>query len=276
VFNDLVVTALAVYLVCSALGGLDDLLKIIRRNSSGLSSWQKLFLQGLVTWFALRFAANNPPVYGLLVDVHWHWFRRLFEPDMALAALGIFYFFVVAGTTNAVNITDGIDGLAITNIMPCLAFFMVLAVCSCDAFAIPGTFLTYIAGAGELAVLCACFIGGCLAFCVFNLSPASIFMGDLGSIGLGGLLAILACMLRVPFILLIVGMNFVIETLSVAAQLTSKRLFKKKIFLMAPIHHHFELKGYTERQIVKVAIALQCIHLLVAFGIIFHGYLRNG
>jgi phospho-N-acetylmuramoyl-pentapeptide-transferase len=147
----------------------------------------------------------------------------------------------------------------------------VVAFYSCDINVASKAHLTYIGGAGEVAVLCACFAGGSLAFTAFNWYPASVFMGDMGAVGLGGLLAGIAILLRQPFILILVGLIFVIETVSVVLQVTSKKIFRRKIFLMAPIHHHFELKGYSERSIVKVVFVLQAICLVAAFFIIFHG-----
>jgi phospho-N-acetylmuramoyl-pentapeptide-transferase len=184
--------------------------------------------------------------------------------------IAIFYFLVIAGTSNGVNVTDGIDGLAITNVIQCLVFFTVTAFYSRDIGIAGKSLLTYISGAGELAVLCACFTGGCLAFVRFNWYPASVFMGDMGAIGLGGLLAGVAILLRQSFALLLVGSIFVVETISVALQITSKRIFKRKIFLMAPLHHHFELSGCSERMIVKVVFVIQALCVTAALYIVFH------
>jgi phospho-N-acetylmuramoyl-pentapeptide-transferase len=268
--NDLVIVCVLFYLACTLFGAIDDLLKIGRGNSVGLTACQKLLLQALLTIVVLCVARQAPPINNLLTHVDWPWFSVTFSPGVALIVMLIFYFLVFAGTSDAVNITDGVDGLAITNIMQCLIFFAVLAFYSCDAGVARKSLLAYIGGAGELAVLCSCFAGGCMAFWRFNAYPASVFMGDMGSMGLGGLLAIVASLLRQPFMLLIVGLFFVIEALSVMLQLTSKRLFHKKIFLMAPLHHHFELKGYAENKIVKVVFWGQALCLLIGFCVIFH------
>ena len=132
--------------------------------------------------------------------------------------------------------------------------------------------LTYSSSAKELAVLCACFAGGCFAFCAFNLHPASVFMGDMGSIGLGGLLAATAILLKIPLILPFIGIIFVMDTLSVILQISTLRLFKRRIFLMSPVHHHFELKGYSERTIVKSAFIIQMIGVIIAYSIIKYGH----
>ncbi|MDR2776952.1 MAG: phospho-N-acetylmuramoyl-pentapeptide-transferase [Puniceicoccales bacterium] len=271
-FNDLVITSLLVYLCCSLLGAADDILKIIKGNSKGVTSGQKLCVQALITGFIFYVASQNPPINHLLTHVHWKWFYDYFDPQIAIAVIVVFYFCVVAGTSNAVNLTDGIDGLAITNIALCFVSLAVCAFYSSNVNITKETMLSYISGSTELAVLCACFAGGCFGFGIFNIHPASIFMGDIGSIGLGGLLAIVACLLRLPFILLAIGVIFVIETLSVMLQVTSKRVFKRKVFLMAPIHHHFELKGFFESEIVKAAFCLQVICILITLFVVFYGY----
>jgi phospho-N-acetylmuramoyl-pentapeptide-transferase len=273
-FNDMVVVTLIVYLFCTLMGAMDDALKIIRENSTGLTAWQKLFLHGLITAFVWYVASKNPPVNNLLTHVDWRWLVGQFDSSTVALLTFAFLFLVIAGTSNAVNITDGIDGLAISSTMQCLFFFGVVAFFSRDFSVAKKSLLTYISGSGELAVLCACFTGGSVAFFAFNMSPASIFMGDMGAIGLGGLLAIVAILLRQPFALVLVGSIFVVETVSVALQVTSKRLFKRKIFLMAPLHHHFELKGHSERAIIRVAFILQTICTVVAFCIVFYGCLR--
>ncbi|MDR1401828.1 MAG: phospho-N-acetylmuramoyl-pentapeptide-transferase [Puniceicoccales bacterium] len=274
-FNDLVIVTIIIYLACTALGALDDAMKLIKGNSKGLTSWQKLLVHGLITYLLWRIVAKNPLLDNLITQVNWRWFVAKFSPGNALVVIFIFYFFVIAGTSNAVNLTDGVDGLAITNVIQCLVFFCVIAFYSRNVNVAGKSLLTYIAGAGELAVLCACFAGGSLAFFRFNLSPAFVFMGDMGAIGLGGLLAIIAILLRQPFVLLLIGSTFVIEAISVTLQVASKRLFRRKIFLMAPLHHHFELKGYSEHTIVGVVFIWQAICLGIAFYITFYEYFKS-
>ncbi|MDR1413892.1 MAG: phospho-N-acetylmuramoyl-pentapeptide-transferase [Puniceicoccales bacterium] len=274
-FNDLVIVALIVYLACTLLGAIDDALKLMRGNCKGLTSWQKLFAHGLVTWLLWYISSKSLPVSDLLTRFDWEWFNGKFNPQDAITLIFIFYFFVIAGTSNGVNLTDGIDGLAITNVVQCLIFFCVLAFYSRNVAVANKSLLTYSAGTSELAVLCSCFAGGSLAFYRFNLYPALVFMGDMGAMGLGGLLAIVAILLRQPFILLLVGSTFVIEAISVTLQVVSKRLFGKKIFLMAPLHHHFELKGFSERTIVRVVMIWQAMCLAAAFYIIFHEYFKS-
>jgi phospho-N-acetylmuramoyl-pentapeptide-transferase len=272
-FNDLVLTILIVYTVCSLLGALDDILKITKGHSTGLTSWQKLFLQALITGMVLWLSKDNPPVGSLLLNVKWKWFHAIFNQQWAFVVLSIFYFFVISGTSNAVNLTDGIDGLAVVNVLMCLIFFGIVAFFSCDGSMINRSLLTYIAGSGEVAVMCSCFVGSCLAFFIFNCHPAIVFMGDVGAIGLGGLLAITASVLRQQFALIFVGVIFITEVLSVMLQMTSKKFFKKKIFLMSPIHHHFELKGYSERGILKSALAIQLVFIFATLLVVFYGHL---
>ncbi|MDR1890596.1 MAG: phospho-N-acetylmuramoyl-pentapeptide-transferase [Puniceicoccales bacterium] len=272
-FNDLLIVSLLIYFLCSLLGAADDALKIIKGNSKGITSRQKLCVQALITGFLFYIASKNPPINDLFVHVHWKWFQSNFDPQIALAIIVVFYFCVIAGTSNAVNLTDGIDGLATINILLCFISLAICAFYSNNVNITRETLLSYVAGSTELAVLCTCFAGGCAAFFFFNVHPASVFMGDIGSIGLGGLLAIVASLLRLPLILLAIGIIFVIETISVMLQLTSKKIFKKKIFLMAPIHHHFELKGFFEGEIVRGAFFIQVIFILTALFVIFYGYI---
>jgi phospho-N-acetylmuramoyl-pentapeptide-transferase len=266
--NDLVIVALSVYLLCTAVGALDDLLKITHANTVGVRGWQKLILLAAITWLLFRTVPPHSPIGNILMHVNWRWFNVAFTPQAATIIVAVFCFFVISGTSNAVNLTDGIDGLAIANIMQCLVFFTVIAFYSCTMVASRHPLMTYIAGASEIAVMCSCFLGGCFVFALFNAHPASVFMGDIGSMGLGGLLAIVAILLRQHFSLLAVGIIFVVEALSVIAQMTAKKFFKGKIFLMSPLHHHFELKGFSERRIVRGAAAIQAICVLATLTIV--------
>ena len=269
-FNDLVIIATCVYLSCTLLGIIDDSLKIFYGSSRGINSLYKLIVPALLVTGLYFIAKHNPPLRHLLTYVDWE-FLSTWTPRTVIIGIAVLYFFVIAGSCNAVNLTDGIDGLAITNIMMCFIFFAFTAYSSCNFKMTEHSMLSYVSGASELYVLCCCFGGACLGFCLFNLHPASIFMGDTGSIGLGGLLAIVAILLRQPFSLLLVGIIFVVEALSVMLQMTSKKIFRRKIFLMSPLHHHFELKGNSERRIVKVSFAIQCLCILITLAIIFYG-----
>jgi phospho-N-acetylmuramoyl-pentapeptide-transferase len=270
-FNSLVIVTVTVYILCTLVGALDDIVKIVMGRSKGLNCWQKLIFQGLITWGVVKLALSDPPLNNLLLHFDWQYFNQ-FEPKDVLWGISIFYFLVLAGTSNAVNITDGVDGLAIANVMLCLLFLGIAAFFSRSVAVASHSLLTYSAGAGELAVLCFCFIGAGLAFALFNCHPASVFMGDMGSIGLGGLLAIVALLLRIPFALLLAGFIFVVEAISVMLQVTSKKVFRRRIFLMAPLHHHFELRGYSEKKIVGAAVLVQLAATAAAFIVVFYGY----
>jgi phospho-N-acetylmuramoyl-pentapeptide-transferase len=226
-------TAIGVYLVavaCALLGFADDYTKIVKRRSLGLRARTKLVVTVVIAlglWWIARHEAHLPDTLRLrIVD---------YQVD-----LGIFYpvliYLVVAGTTSGVNLTDGLDGLA----AGCVAI-VVLAY-------IGITFIT--SGQRDLALLAACLVGACIGFLWFNAFPATIFMGDTGSLGLGGAIAGLAVMTKTEVLLVLLGGIFVVEALSVAIQVFSFQTFRKRVLLMAPIHHHFELLGWSETKII--------------------------
>jgi phospho-N-acetylmuramoyl-pentapeptide-transferase len=226
-------TAIGVFLVavaCALLGFADDYTKIVKQRSLGLRARTKLIVTVVIAlglWWIARHEAHLPDTLRLrIVD---------YQVD-----LGIFYpvliYFVVAGTTSGVNLTDGLDGLA----AGCVAI-VVLAY-------IGITFIT--SGQRDLALLAACLVGACIGFLWFNAFPATIFMGDTGSLGLGGAIAGLAVMTKTEVLLVLLGGIFVVEALSVAIQVFSFQTFRKRVLLMAPIHHHFELLGWSETKII--------------------------
>ena len=215
---------------CALLGFADDYTKIIRRRSLGLRGRTKLLVTVAISlglwWVAVDRA-------GLPTDL------KLWVVDGRIP-LGPFYpvliYLVVAGTTNAVNLTDGLDGLA----AGCAAIVLLAY--------IGITFITN--GQQDLALLCGCLVGACVGFLWFNAFPATIFMGDTGSLGLGGAIAGLAVMTRTEILLVLLGGIFVVEALSVLIQVFSFQAFRRRVFLMAPIHHHFELMDWSETKII--------------------------
>jgi phospho-N-acetylmuramoyl-pentapeptide-transferase len=214
----------------AALGFADDWTKLRKRRSLGVSGRAKLVIQGL-TAIALWLAVTE---YVGLQDT-----LRLRVVDASID-LGLAYpvliFLVLAGATNGVNLTDGLDGLA--------------AGCSAIVF-LTFTAMAFITtGQQDLALLCACLVGACVGFLWFNSFPASVFMGDTGSLGLGGAIAALAVLTKTEVLLIVIGGIFVIEALSVAIQVFAFQRFRKRVFLMAPIHHHFELLGWSETKII--------------------------
>jgi phospho-N-acetylmuramoyl-pentapeptide-transferase len=234
VLSDRDTQSLAVFgvaLGCAAIGFVDDYLKITRRRSLGLSARYKLLLQlGLAVglWYVARHSVGLDSSLELRIS-----HASLDIPD-GLYPLVIFL--VIAGSSNAVNLTDGLDGLA--------------AGC-CAIVLLAYTAITFITtGEHSLSLLSACLVGGCIGFLWFNAFPASIFMGDTGSLGLGGAIGALAVMTQTEILLIITGGIFVIEALSVALQVATFKLLRRRVLLMAPVHHHFELLAWSETKIM--------------------------
>jgi phospho-N-acetylmuramoyl-pentapeptide-transferase len=221
-------------IACALIGFADDYTKIIRRRSLGLRARTKL-LATIAISIGLWLAATEGA--GLQETVR----LRVIDAQIDLAWAGgilylVFVYLVVAGTTSGVNLTDGLDGLA----AGCAAIVLLAYVG-----------ITYITtGQTDLTLLAGCLIGGCVGFLWFNSFPANIFMGDTGSLGLGGAIAGLAVMTKTEILLVILGGIFVLETLSVAIQVFAFQSFRKRVFLMAPIHHHFEMRGWSETKII--------------------------
>lgn len=239
-------------MICSlvgfgAVGLLDDYLKVIRKNPKGLRPIYKFGGQvviALAIGAVLYFNPKDP--YNDMLSIPF--FKRW------LIDLGWFYIpfsvLVIVGSSNAVNLTDGIDGLAIGLVGIALFANMVLVYISGNAKFAQYLQVLYLPGTGELTVICGAMLGAALGFLWFNAYPADIFMGDVGSLGLGGALGTLAVITKHEIVLAVVGGIFVIETLSVVFQVASFKLTGKRIFRMAPIHHHFELKGWHESKVI--------------------------
>ncbi len=231
-----------------AIGWVDDYRKVVHRNPKGLSAKAKYFWQSVIAVIvaaALLNMATTPAETELIVP----FFKTVALP---LGGMGfvILTYFVIVGTSNAVNLTDGLDGLAImptAMISAALAIFAYVA--GNKVFA---GYLGFpsIPGAGELVVFCAAMSGAGLGFLWFNAYPAEVFMGDVGALALGGALGLVAVIVRQEIVLFVMGGVFVLETLSVVLQVASFKLTGNRIFRMAPIHHHFELKGWKETQVV--------------------------
>jgi phospho-N-acetylmuramoyl-pentapeptide-transferase len=229
-------------------GWIDDWRKVVHRNPKGLSAKAKFLWQSVIAVAAVTYLAYNaklPQQTELIVP----FFKTVAIP---LGALGfvILGYFVVVGTSNAVNLTDGLDGLAI---MPTVMIASALAVFAyVSGNAVFARYLNFplISGVGELAVVCGAMAGAGLAFLWFNAYPAEVFMGDVGALALGAALGMVALIVRQEIVLLIMGGVFVVETLSVIIQVGSFKLTGKRVFRMAPLHHHYELKGWKENQVV--------------------------
>jgi phospho-N-acetylmuramoyl-pentapeptide-transferase len=216
-------------IACALLGFADDYTKLVKRRSLGLRARTKLAVTIAIS-LGLWFVASH--------EAHLASTLRLRFIDYQID-LGPFYplliYLVVAGTTSAVNLTDGLDGLA----AGCAAIVLLAYVG-----------ITFLAGDFELAMLSGCLVGACIGFLWFNAFPATIFMGDTGSLGLGGAIAGLAVMTKTEVLLLLLGGIFVIEALSVVIQVVYFQMTRRRVFLMAPIHHHFELKAWSETKII--------------------------
>jgi phospho-N-acetylmuramoyl-pentapeptide-transferase len=264
--NRLVWAALLVTLGYGAIGFADDYLKISKRNSKGLAGKKKLVFQvvvvlavyyGVLTDWQLRTSGAFPWVtIGSLVDLHLSLPfvpARLFHPDLGWLYLP-FMVLVVVATSNAVNLTDGLDGLAIGPTLVSSMTFMVLAYlagATIAGFSLAEYLrIAYIPGAEELGVFCSAIFGAGLAFLWYNTYPASVFMGDVGSLALGGGLGTLAVLTKNEVASAILHGVFLVETVSVIIQVWSFRTTGKRVFRMAPIHHHFELKGWAEPKII--------------------------
>lgn len=231
----------------AAIGWYDDHLKLMLKNSKGLPAKWKYFWQSAIALTAgiyLYSTANFPAETQLIFPFFKY----------AVIPLGLFYivltYFVIVGTSNAVNLTDGLDGLAI---MPAVMVGGALGIFAYVAGNISFSnylVIPYIPGAGELVVFCGALVGAGLGFLWFNTYPAQIFMGDVGALGLGAALGVIAVIVRQELAFMIMGGIFVMETLSVILQVASFKLTGKRIFKMAPLHHHFELKGWPEPRVI--------------------------
>jgi phospho-N-acetylmuramoyl-pentapeptide-transferase len=228
-------------------GFIDDYRKLMRKNSKGLPARWKYFWQSLIGLFAacfLYFTAHSPAETQLLIP-----FFKNASVNLG-AFFIIFSYLVIVGSSNAVNLTDGLDGLAI------LPTVMVAAALGVFAY-LTGNFdfakylsIPFISGAGEVVVFCGAIVGAGLGFLWFNTYPAQVFMGDIGALGLGAALGTIAVVVRQELVLVLMGGIFVMETLSVILQVASFKLTGRRIFRMAPIHHHFELKGWPEPRVI--------------------------
>ena len=234
VLSDRETQSLAVFgvaLGCAAIGFADDFLKITRRRSLGLSARYKLLFQAALAlglWYVARHSVGLDSSLELRIS-----HASLDIPDVLYPLV---IFLVIAGSSNAVNLTDGLDGLA--------------AGC-CAIVLLAYTAITFITtGQHSLSLLSACLVGGCIGFLWFNAFPASIFMGDTGSLGLGGAIGAMAVMTQTEILLIITGGIFVIEALSVALQVATFKMLRRRVLLMAPVHHHFELLAWSETKIM--------------------------
>lgn len=230
------------FIAFGAIGFLDDILKIIHKNNLGLRAYQKMILLLVASGVLAFYGANNVGTSIIMPFANKTWNLGSFYIPFI-----IFYF---AATTNAVNLTDGLDGLASSVTLLVMTFFALVS---------------FAMGEYKIAIFCATTAGALLGFLRYNAFPAAVFMGDTGSLALGGAVAAVAMMLKLPLIVLIVGGIYVLEALSVIIQVTSFKLTGKRVFKMSPIHHHFELSGWHETKVVSMFSIVTTILCLVAF-----------
>lgn len=243
------------------LGYVDDYLKILKKNSDGVSAKMKLLVQTVVgvgiTYLAQKLGVIDGSLYmpffkGPVLDLGM-WYP-------------IFGALVIVGSSNAVNLTDGLDGLAIGPILTSSATFGVLAYAAGHVEISNYLYIPYIEGSGELTVVASALIGAGVGFLWYNTYPAQVFMGDVGSLSLGGVLGVWAVLTKNELLFVLIGGIFVIETLSVIIQVGSYRLRKKRVFKMAPIHHHFELKGWPEPKVIVRFWIVSLVFAILAVG----------
>jgi len=245
--NRFVWVVLLVTIAFGLIGFWDDYLKLVVGNSKGLIARYKYFWQsfaGLGAAIVLYVTAQSPADTTLYVPFFKHF----------VVPLGVFFipltYFVIVGSSNAVNLTDGLDGLAIMPSVLVAGALGVFAYASGNAVFSNYLGIPYLAGAGEVLVICSAIFGAGLGFLWFNTYPAQVFMGDIGALALGAALGVIAVVVRQEIVLFIMGGVFVMETVSVILQVGSFKLRGKRIFRMAPIHHHFELKGWAEPKVI--------------------------
>ncbi len=249
--NHNVLIVFFVFAAYALLGLVDDILKIKYKNNKGVSIVGKLLIQTLIAlvFFYIFMSNGGKPVveislFNLVIPMGW--------------TFGLFILLVLIGTTNAVNITDGLDGLA--GGLSVIAFL---------AFGIVSWGTTWVPGFQDIAIFCFVLVGSLMGFLIFNSKPAKVFMGDIGALSLGGALATVAIITRHEMLLLVVGGVFVIETLSTLIQIIAIRKFKRKILLMAPLHHHFEKLNWEESDIVKLfwSVGFVLAMAAIAYGV---------
>jgi len=232
------------------IGFADDYEKVAKKNSKGIRGWQKMAAQGLLAIFVFLYL-----YYVSSYDNEW---RRLYIPflkssfyfDIGLVTTFLFFGLVITGASNAVNLTDGLDGLAIGCTVSVALTYAIFCYIAGNIRLSSYLLLPFVSGAGELAIFCAALVGAGLGFLWFNCHPARVFMGDTGSLAIGGVLGVIAICVHQELLLVIAGGVFVLEAASVMLQVASFKLTGKRIFAMSPLHHHFELKGWDETQVV--------------------------
>ncbi len=267
--NIWVIVAMFVYAALTAVGFRDDFLKVVRKSRDGISSREKIIWQTLTTVIALAALMLHPESAHKIRELWVPFFKEpvfIFSGILGVLALFVLIFFWLVGFSNAINLTDGLDGLAIGCTITVALVYGLMAYAAGNTKIADYLLISFVPGVGELAIICAALVGAGMAFLWYNSHPAEVFMGDTGSLALGGLIGVIAFMVQQPLTLVIVGGVFVMEAMSVIIQVGWFKYTRKttgtgeRYFLMAPIHHHFQKKGWPETKVVLRfwVISLMC------------------
>ncbi|MEI7435927.1 MAG: phospho-N-acetylmuramoyl-pentapeptide-transferase [bacterium] len=247
--NIFVALTLTTMVLMGMIGFFDDRAKLLGRHSRGVRARTKFWIEVawgiVVTGVLLLHPATSVHARELMVP----FCKAPVVADMGVLLTGLFVTLIIVGATNAVNLTDGLDGLAIGCTGSVATTYLIMAYVAGNVTLAKYLLVPYVPGSGELVVFCACLLGGSLGFLWYNCHPAQVFMGDTGSLALGGAIAMVAISIKQELVLVLVGGVFVMEAVSVILQVASFRLRGKRIFAMAPIHHHFELRKWSETQV---------------------------
>ena len=268
-WNELVVLTLLTVVILAGLGFYDDYAKITRQSSAGATSLVKLTVQTALALFIGAYLWRLPGTSTLITEVHVPFLKHPVLTGAGLAGMAVAVLTIV-GSSNAVNLTDGLDGLAIGCTVIVALVFLIMTYIAGNVIAARYLQVPHVPGAGELTVICAALLGAGLGFLWFNCHPAQVFMGDTGSLALGGALGLIALLIHQPFVLVIAGGVFVAEALSVMLQTGWFKFTRmrtgtgQRIFLKAPLHHHFEVKGWYESQVVARFYIMGIVCALVA------------
>jgi phospho-N-acetylmuramoyl-pentapeptide-transferase len=270
--NVWVIVALFVYTALTAVGFRDDYLKVVRKNRNGISSGAKIFWQTVTTAVALAVLTLHPESGEKIRELWVPFVKHPVIASMPIALLAVFVYLWIVGFSNAINLTDGLDGLAIGCTITVALTYGIMAYAAGNSKIADYLLISFVPGTGELTVVCGALVGAGVAFLWWNSYPAELFMGDTGSLALGGLLGIIAFMVQQPLTLIIVGGVFVWEAASVVLQVGFYKATKnsagqgRRLFLMAPIHHHFQKRGWPETKVVLRFWILSLIFALAGLG----------
>ena len=254
--NIWVVVSLFVYAALTVPGWRDDYLKVVHKNRNGISSWEKISWQSLAAVMALGLLLYHPDSAAKIRELWVPFLKFPVIAQMPWWLLLVLIYLWIVGFSNAINFTDGLDGLAVGCTISVALVFGIMAYAAGNVLIAEYLLMSNVPGTGELTVICGALIGGCMAFLWYNSHPAEVFMGDTGSLALGGLIGVMAFMIHQPFTLVIVGGVFVAELLSVVIQISFFKYTRyrtgagRRVFLMAPLHHHFQKKGWPESKVV--------------------------